>query len=207
MRSFILRARSAPTDSQRLLDEIGGKCHTEILAHCMMNSLFTAQSHREDVVIHLVLESTRDYSRTITVEANEISDVGGFHEAALIALLVKALDASVGMGKEQTRVVQPGLTVRTISFEALLGELAEHHSLYMMDKKGDSIRDIKIGPNPCFILTDHIPMPKKSGNSMKRLGVEKISLGPKMLFASQCVTLIHNEIDHQEAGGNPSPHQ
>ncbi|NMV94424.1 tRNA (pseudouridine(54)-N(1))-methyltransferase TrmY, partial [Vibrio cholerae] len=55
-------------------------------------------------------------------------------------------------------------------------------------------------PNPCFILTDHIPMPKKSGNSMKRLGVEKISLGPKMLFASQCVTLIHNEIDHQEAG-------
>ncbi|EGQ8138544.1 tRNA (pseudouridine(54)-N(1))-methyltransferase TrmY [Vibrio cholerae] len=200
MRSFILRARSAPTDSQRLLDEIGGKCHTEILAHCMMNSLFTAQSHREDVVIHLVLESTRDYSRTITVEANEISDVGGFHEAAFIALLVKALDASVGMGKEQTRVVQPGLTVRTISFEALLGELAEHHSLYMMDKKGDSIRDIKIGPNPCFILTDHIPMPKKSGNSMKRLGVEKISLGPKMLFASQCVTLIHNEIDHQETG-------
>lgn len=90
--------------------------------------------------------------------------------------------------------------MRTISFEALLGELAEHHSLYMMDKKGDSIRDIKIGPNPCFILTDHIPMPKKSGNSMKRLGVEKISLGPKMLFASQCVTLIHNEIDHQEAG-------
>lgn len=48
---------------------------------------------------------------------------------------MKALDASVGMGKEQTRVVQPGLTVRTISFEALLGELAEHHSLYMMDKK------------------------------------------------------------------------
>ncbi|HCD5132662.1 TPA: tRNA (pseudouridine(54)-N(1))-methyltransferase TrmY, partial [Vibrio parahaemolyticus] len=31
-----------------------------------------------------------------------------------------------------------------------------------------------------------------------RLGTEKISLGPKMLFASQCVVLIHNELDIRE---------
>ena len=38
-------------------------------------------------------------------------------------------------------------------------------------------------------------MPKKSFNSLKRLGTEKISLGPTMLFASQCVVLINNELD------------
>ncbi|ALR17627.1 tRNA (pseudouridine(54)-N(1))-methyltransferase TrmY [Vibrio natriegens] len=198
MRSFVLRARAAPTTSKALLEGVGQEAHTEILAHTMMNTMFVAQSHREDVVVYLVLESTKDYSRTITIRSNDITNIGGFHESTLIAAVARALDASVGMGKEQLRDVEPGITVRTISFERLVQELAEDHQLYMLDKKGDFVRDAEIGANPCFLLTDHIPMPKKSFNSLKRLGTEKISLGPKMLFASQCVVLIHNELDIRE---------
>lgn len=198
MRSFVLRARAAPTTSKALLEGVGNEAHTEILAHTMMNTMFVAQSHREDVVVHLVLESTKDYSRTITIRSNDITNIGGFHESTLIAAVARALDASVGMGKEQLREVEPGITVRTVSFERLVQELAEAHQLYMLDKKGEFVRDTEIGENPCFLLTDHIPMPKKSFNSLKRLGTEKISLGPKMLFASQCVVLIHNELDIRE---------
>ncbi|ANQ23462.1 tRNA (pseudouridine(54)-N(1))-methyltransferase TrmY [Vibrio natriegens] len=198
MRSFVLRARAAPTTSKALLEGVGQEAHTEILAHTMMNTMFVAQSHREDVVVYLVLESTKDYSRTITIRSNDMTNIGGFHESTLIAAVARALDASVGMGKEQLRDVEPGITVRTISFERLVQELAEDHQLYMLDKKGDFVRDAEIGANPCFLLTDHIPMPKKSFNSLKRLGTEKISLGPKMLFASQCVVLIHNELDIRE---------
>ncbi|NLS12054.1 tRNA (pseudouridine(54)-N(1))-methyltransferase TrmY [Vibrio sp. SM6] len=199
MRSFVLRARAAPTTSKALLEGVGQEAHTEILAHTLMNTLFVAQSHREDVIVHLVLESTKDFSRTITVHANDITNVGGFHEATLIAMVARALDASIGMGKEECRNVEAGVTVRTISFERLVLELSETHNLYMLDKKGEFVRDAEIGPNPCFLLTDHIPMPKKSFNSLKRLGTEKISLGPKMLFASQCVVLIHNELDIRES--------
>ncbi|MDF2155861.1 tRNA (pseudouridine(54)-N(1))-methyltransferase TrmY [Vibrio sp. CAU 1672] len=198
MRSFVLRARAAPTTSKALVEGVGQEAHTEILAHTMMNTMFVAQSHREDVVVHLVLESTKDYSRTITIRSNDITNIGGFHESTLIAAVARALDASVGMGKEELREVEPGITVRTISFERLVQELAEDHQLYMLDKKGEFVRDAEIGANPCFLLTDHIPMPKKSFNSLKRLGTEKISLGPKMLFASQCVVLIHNELDIRE---------
>ncbi|CAE6931122.1 pseudouridine methyltransferase [Vibrio sp. B1FLJ16] len=198
MRSFVLRARAAPTTSKALLEGVGNEAHTEILAHTMMNTMFVAQSHREDVVVHLVLESTKDYSRTITIRSNDITNIGGFHESTLISAVARALDASVGMGKEQSREVEPGITVRTISFERLVQGLAEDHQLYMLDKKGEFVRDSEIGSNPCFLLTDHIPMPKKSFNSLKRLGTEKISLGPKMLFASQCVVLIHNELDIRE---------
>lgn len=198
MRSFVLRARAAPTTSKALLEGVGNEAHTEILAHTMMNTMFVAQSHREDVVVHLVLESTKDYSRTITIRSNDITNIGGFHESTLIAAVARALDASVGMGKEQLREVEPGITVRTVSFERLVQELAEDHQLYMLDKKGEFVRDAEIGENPCILLTDHIPMPKKSFNSLKRLGTEKISLGPKMLFASQCVVLIHNELDIRE---------
>ena len=85
--------------------------------------------------------------------------------------------------------------LQTISFERLVQRLAEDYQLYMLDKKGDSAREVDFRANACFLLTDHIPMPKKSFNSLKRLGTEKISLGPRMLFASQCISLIHNELD------------
>lgn len=196
MRTFVLRARAAATDSRTLLANVGGEAHSEILAHTLMNAIFVAQSHRQDVIVHLVLESTQDYSRTITLEAAQLRDIGGFHEQALLAKVVRALDASVGMGKEQMKAVESGISVRTLSFEKLVKELAEDgHQLYMMDPKGESIRELEFAEKPCFLLTDHIPMPKKSFNSLKRLGAEKISLGPTMLFASQCVVLINNELD------------
>ena len=197
MRTFVLRARAAPTDSQALLASVGKDAHTEILAHTLMNAVFVAQSHRADVVVYLVLESTQDYSRTIRFDANSMRDIGGFHEQALLGKIAQALDASRGMDKEETRLVESGLSVRTISFERLVQELAADHQLFVMDRKGTSIREQAFEGNPCFLLTDHIPMPKNTFHSLERLGAKKITLGSKMLFASQCVVLIHHELDQR----------
>ena len=197
MRTFVLRARAAPTDSRKLLASIGKEAHTEILAHTLMNAIFVAQSHRPDVVVHLVLESTLDYSRTIRFEPQAMHEIGGFDERALLGKIAKALDASHDMGKEETRPVESGVTVRTISFERLVQELSEDHRLYVMDRKGTPMRDEAFEANPCFLLTDHIPMPKKTFHSLERLGAKKISLGTRMLFASQCVVLIQHELDQR----------
>jgi tRNA (pseudouridine54-N1)-methyltransferase len=195
MRTFVLRARAAPTDSATLLAAVGKEAHTEILAHALMNAIFVAQSHRPDVVVYLVLESTRDYSRSIRFESNALQDLGGFDERRLLARIAKALDASIGMGKDETRAVEPGVSVATTSFERLVQTLAEDHQLYVMDRKGSPIREQHFEGRPCFLLTDHIPMPKNSLRGLERLGARKIALGSKMLFASQCVVLIHYELD------------
>jgi len=197
MRTFVLRARAAPTDSQKLLAFVGKEAHTEILAHTLMNAIFVAQSHRPDVTVYLVLESTQDFSRTIRFEVNAMHDIGGFDERALLGKVAQALDASRGMGKEEARPVESGVTVRTLSFERLMQELAENHQLFVMDRKGTPIREQSFQGNPCFLLTDHIPMPKKIFPSLERMGAKIISLGPKMLFASQCVVLIHYELDQR----------
>ena len=197
MRTFVLRARAAPTDSQKLLTSVGKDAHTEILAHTLMNAMFVAQSHRAGVVVYLVLESTQDYSRTLRFEVSAMRDIGGFDERALLGKIAKALDASRGMGKEEERPVESGVSVRTVSFERLVQELAADHQLYVMDRKGTPIRQEVFTDNPCFLLTDHIPMPKKTFNSLERLGAKKLALGTKMLFASQCVVLIHHELDTQ----------
>lgn len=197
MRTFVMRARAAPTESQKLLASVGKEAHTEILAHTLMNAIFVAQSHRADVTVYLVLESTPDFSRTIRFDANAMHDIGGFDEQALLAKVAKALDASRGMDKDETRPVESGVTVRTLSFERLVQELADNHQLYVMDRKGRSIREQDFQGNPCFLLTDHIPMPKKTFHSLERLGASRITLGSTMLFASQCVVLIHHELDQR----------
>ena len=197
MRTFVLRARAAPTDSQRLLASVGKEAHTEILAHTLMNAIFVAQSHRADVVVYLVLESTQDFSRTIRFEASAMHDIGGFDERSLLGKVAAALDASRGMGKEESRPVESGVTVRTVAFERLVQELAADHQLYVMDPKGTAIREQAFGPDPCFLLTDHIPMPKNTFHTLDRLGAKKIALGRKMLFASQCVVLIHHALDER----------
>ncbi|GAB2501225.1 tRNA (pseudouridine(54)-N(1))-methyltransferase TrmY [Arenimonas alkanexedens] len=197
MRTFVLRARAAPTDSQKLLAAVGQDAHTEILAHTLMNAIFVAQSHRPDVVVYLVLESTQDFSRSIRFEASAMHDIGGFDERSLLGKVAAALDASRGMGKEESRPVASGVTVRTVAFERLVQELAADHQLFVMDRKGSAIREQAFEGNPCFLLTDHIPMPKKTFHSLERLGAKKITLGSRMLFASQCVVLIHHALDER----------
>ena len=197
MRTFVLRARAAPTDSRKLLASVGTEAHAEILAHTLMNAIFVAQSHRADVVVYLVLESTPDFSRTIRFDAEAMHDIGGFHEHALLGKIANALDASRGMRKEETRTVEAGVVVRTTSFERLVQELAADHQLFVMDRKGTPIREQAFADNPCFLLTDHIPMPRKTFHSLDRLGAKKLALGPIMLFASQCVVLIHHELDQR----------
>ena len=197
MRTFVLRARAAPTDSKKLLASVGQEAHTEILAHTLMNAIFVAQSHRPDVTVYLVLESTEDFSRILRFDANAMRDIGGFNEQALLGKIALALDASRGMGKDETRPVQAGISVRTSSFERLVQELAAEHQLFMMAPKGTPIREQVFHDNPCFLLTDHIPMPKKVLPSLERMGTRTLSLGPTMLFASQCVVLIHYELDQR----------
>jgi tRNA (pseudouridine54-N1)-methyltransferase len=195
MRTFVMRARAAPTDSARLLAGVGQEAHTEILAHTLMNAIFVAQSHRPDVVVYLVLESTQDFSRTVRFEVNAMHELTGFDERALLGKVAKALDVSRGMGKEEVRPVESGVTVRTVSFERLVQELAEDHQLFVMDRKGTAIGEQAFEGKPCFLLTDHIPMPKNTFHTLDRLGAKRITIGKTMLFASQCVLLIHHALD------------
>ena len=168
------------------------------LAHTLMNAIFVAQSHRADVVVYLVLESTQDYSRTVRFEAAAMHAIGGFDERSLLGKIAAALEVSRGMGKEESRPVESGVTVRTVSFERLVQELSADHQLFVMDPKGTPIREQAFDGSPCFLLTDHIPMPKNTFHTLDRLGAVRITLGKTMLFASQCVVLIHHELDQRQ---------
>lgn len=195
MRRFVLRAKKGPTDGKSVKAAIGSELHLESAIHTVINALYIAKQTRQDVIFYLVLEASSDYSRTVIFNATEAIYLGGFHEAAIASQIEEALKVGEGLSKEEERNVKTGLSVRAISFEHLVKELSESSKLYTLDRKGEDIREVGLNGDCCFILTDHIPLSKKTGHLLKRLNAEKLKLGPKMLFASQAVVLVHNELD------------
>ena len=195
MRTFIIRARKGTTRWDKLRSQVGSQDHIEVIAHTVMNAFFIASGFREDVELYIVLESTEDFPRTLKLSANEGLSLAGFHEEAVISLMEHALKKSQHLEKNQTQQIAPGVQISGFGFEKLVQRLLPERTLYLLEPKGENIRDIDLAPNPVFILSDHLAMPKKNMAALKRQGLKTLALGKQMLFASQCLVLIQHEID------------
>jgi tRNA (pseudouridine54-N1)-methyltransferase len=198
MRTFIIRARKGTTRWERVKSSIGGREHLEVVAHAIMNAFFVSNGFRDNVEIYIVLDSSEDFPRTIKLSSDDGLSITGFHEEAALDLIEKALKDSQGLQKDETRVIAPGIQISGFGFEKLVRQLLETRSVYLLQPKGDDIRTTTPLVDPVFILSDHLAMPKNSVNGLKRHGLKTISFGKKMLFASQCVVLLHYEMDRAE---------
>ena len=197
MRTFIIRARKGTTRWDKLRSQLGGKEHFEVVAHSVINAFFLSNDFRMDVEVYIVLESSADFPKTIRLSGNEGLSLAGFHEEAVVQLLEQALKNSANLIKDQSRSLAPGVTVYGFGFDRLVSNLIQDRTLYILSPKGEDIRTSTLDENPVFILSDHLTMPKKSLNSLKSKGLKQISLGKKMLFASQCVVLLNHEFDYR----------
>lgn len=195
MRTFIIRARKGTTRWEQLRLQVGAKEHFEIVAHCVMNAFFVSNGFREDVEVYIVLDSSEDFPRTIKLSSSEGLSIAGFHEAAVLEIVEKTLKDSQGLQKDETKILAPGVQISGFGFEKLVSYLLETRPVYLLDRKGADIREIELDANPVFILSDHLALPKNNVKSFRRRGLKMLSLGKKMLFASQCVVLINHELD------------
>ena len=195
MRTFIMRARKGSTRFEQIRSQIGTKDHFEVVVHSVINAFFISNGFRENVEFYIILDSSEDFPRTIKLSGSDGLSITGFHEAAVLEVVEKALKESHGLQKDETRMVAPGLQISGFGFERLVGHLLETRSVYLLDRFGEDIRSTELEANPVFVLSDHLAMPKKSVKGLKRHGLKTISLGKKMLFASQCVVLLNHELD------------
>lgn len=195
MRTFILKARQGTTHWDRLRAHVGTKGHFEIIAHTIINAFFVSQSFREAVEVYVILDSTEDFPRTIKLASSEGLSLPGFHEEAILSVFEHALKNSQGLKKNETRSTAPGVSISGFGLEKLLSTLLASRTVYLLEPKGEDIRTAELAPNPVFLLSDHLALPKKVFKSLKRQGLQSISLGKKMLFASQCVVILHYEMD------------
>ncbi len=197
MRTFVLRSRKGSVRANQLEEQIGTNAHVEIIAHALANAFFYSNGIREDVEAYVVLDSSSDFPRTVRLSAAQGLSIPGFHETAVLGVVSSALIKAKKISKDQILPVAPGIEVAGFGFERLMQGLLETRSVYLLDKKGNDVRSVELDQDGVFVLSDHLSMPKNSIKGLERRGVKKISLGRKMLFASQCVVLVHDELDRQ----------
>lgn len=195
MRTFVIRARKGTTRWQHIRSQIGSKEHIEVIAHTVMNAFFVSNGFRNDVEVYIVLDSSPDFPRTIKLSAKDGLSIAGFHETAILEIIERALKESDGLMKDETQTIAPGLQISGFGFEKLMSVLIASRTVYLLDRKGDDLRETTLAKDPVFVLSDHLTMPKNIMTSFKRRGLQTISLGKTMLFASQCVILINHEMD------------
>jgi len=197
MREFILRARKGPTSPDFTLDDLTRVGRMEIVAHCLATALFTAGQIRPDTTIHIVLDGPSSPPKSVRFDSNTLAFLGGFDERTLCGTVRSALEVGQDLSLGEEAPVMDGVYVAKRGFEHLVKARAGRGSMYTLQRRGTDIRSVDFSPDPTFVFSDHLSMPKKTDRYLQRLGATPISVGPRMLFASQCIVLVHNELDRK----------
>ena len=161
----------------------------DIALHVIISSFFLSNSYRKDRKLHLVFYGAPDPPKHIEMEVNDELEISKKD----LGNLVKKILYKYRNGERKEAL--PGCFIEKKSFLNIIKELLEQgKKIFILDGKGENIREVEIPENSVFIIGDHKGLPKKE---IKRLSkrFRNISIGPKTYFASQAVTIVNNELD------------
>lgn len=193
MKEFILRALKAKTSSFDTNDLINAG-RMDIVSDCIVSTLFISNNVRKDTNFHVILEGPSFPPKLISFFGNELKGFD-YDQKSIAEIINQALKQSVNLKLNEELDLRNGIKVSKKSFEALVKEKSKTSQLIYLNHKGQDIRNFKFQENTTFVFGDYIGMPKKTEKLLDRLDASKISLGPKMLFASHCIIIVHNELD------------
>ena len=197
MREFILRARKGPTTPDFSLDELGGDRRLEVIAHCVVNALFCAQQIRSQAVVQLVMDGPAAPPKCVRLESDRLGSLDGLDERSIWRMLQRVLAAGRRLALGEEVEAEAGVFVAKQSFEQLARDRCAAGPLYYLRPDGADIRSLELVEPARFVFTDHLAMPRKTDRFLERLGARPLSVGPRMLFASQCIAVVNNELDRQ----------
>ncbi|MFH0808671.1 MAG: tRNA (pseudouridine(54)-N(1))-methyltransferase TrmY [archaeon] len=200
MREFIYYSQTGVTAGNLIGEDLMKAGRIDIACQVVIQSLFISRAMRDDTKVHLILNGPPDSpkhleicpTRNLEGAENKI-DISKKDVAGLIKRMLYKYR------KGEKVEVGKGYTVEKKSFVKLMEEFVEDRKeIYILDKRGEDIRDIEFGEDVVFVVGDHDGIPKNEMKWAKHIPFRKVSVGPKTLFASQVVTLVHNEVDRKE---------
>jgi tRNA (pseudouridine54-N1)-methyltransferase len=189
MRTFVLYARKARTDSNFKLNDLISAGRLDLVCRCISSALWLSHKAREDARIFVVLNGPPKPPVTICFQGSEYSTV--YVDEITNAKWVKKI-LSMNFGKEWLEV--EGTKVARKSFQEVLTELGEKN--YVLHEKGEFIENLKLNKNPIIVLGDQVGLPDKEERFALRNG-EKISLGKNIYLASSCISILNWICDKQ----------
>jgi len=172
----------------------------DIACQVVIMSFFLSHKLRDNVKLHLVFDGGPDPPKHLELcpEENQAEGVEKKIDISKkdVASLIKKMLYKYRKG--QKTEVAPGYYIEKKGFIKVIEELTEQgKKIYLLDKCGEDIRKVKELNNGVFVLGDQDGIPKKELRRLKKVGIEKISVGDKTYFASQTITIIQNELDRR----------
>ena len=189
MRHFVYFSTKAPTSGKFSLDNLAKAGRMDITIHVIIAGFFLSHDFREDVKMHLIFYGPPNPPRHIEIQVNPELEMNKKDIGSLIKKILYKYKKN-----EKTEVL-PGCFIEKKSFLKVIDELEKKgKKIFVLDKKGESIRKIRIPEESVFVLGDHEGLPKKELKRLKKIATP-VSIGPKIYFASQVVSVVNNELD------------
>ncbi len=206
MREFIYYSKNAVTRGSKIGDDLMKAGRLDIACQIIIQAFFVSHHMRPNVNLHLIFDGPPTPPRHLELFPG-ISGSSKFGDAEDkidiskkdIGSLIKKMLYKYKEGKRNE--IAPGYWIEKKSFSNLISEMvSEGKEIFVLDKRGSELREVKIPENAVFVLGDQDGIPKKEMKKIKHLDIGKISVGPQMLFASQAVTILQNELDRRDVG-------
>jgi len=205
MRHFIYFSSKAVTSGNALSKYASGgdlmkAGRMDIAIHSFIQAVFLSHNVREDVKFHFIFYGMPDPPKHIEITVKKEEGLPEDNKEGRIdinkkdiATLIKKLLYKYKPGEKNE--VFPGCFIKKKNLFQVIDELIEQgNEVFVLDKKGESIRDAEITKNCAFLLGDHEGLPKRELKRLKEK-CNLISVGPKMYFASQTIAIVNNELD------------
>jgi tRNA (pseudouridine54-N1)-methyltransferase len=193
MREFIYYSKNAVTAGNMIKDNLMQAGRMDIVCNVIISTFFVSNAMRDDVRLHLIFDGPPYAPQHLVFESNEDMPISKKDVAGLIKRMLYKSPNEEGL-----KEIFPGCQIERKSFEHLIKELDDaDKNVFVLDGKGQDIRDLDVVGNEVYVIGDHDGFPSDKHKFLKR--IDKISVGPRVLFASQVMVIIHNEIDRQSS--------
>ncbi len=192
MREFVYYSKNAVTAGNLIGDDLMKAGRLDIACNVLIAVFFLSHDVRKDVKLHMIFDGQPFPGMHLIFEYHEDMPISKKDVAGLIKRMLYKAPKERGELKE----IYPGCSIERKSFEALVKEMDEGgKNVFLLDGGGEDIREFEFKGNEVLILGDQDGFPAEKRKLLKR--IDKISVSPKILFASQVVTIVHNEMDRK----------
>ena len=202
MREFLYYSRTAPTAGNYIKEDLQASGRIDIAVHTVIAAFFLSHKLRTDTKLHMIFAGPPTPPRHLELFPVTEGETGVdkiYLAKKDVSSVLKKMLYKYREGEK--REVFPGFWIEKKGFVDLVEDFVkEGKNVYVLDAEGEDIRTVEIKENPIFILGDHKGLPDKELKRLKRV-CTPVSIGKRVYFASQTISIVNNELDRREDEG------
>lgn len=196
MRIFVILGHTGATTPSFTLNDLPGSAgRMDILCRCVTASFCLSHGIRRDVAVYLILQDRV----AVRFEGERLKHLNP-DERSTGALIQKALEVLQKTSPDDELSEQPSTPGIFVARRGLASVLSEIHrctdQLIWLHEGGSDLRAENLSDSIALVLSDHLDFTPEEEALLAKL--DKLSVGPKVLHADHCITIVHNELDRRQ---------